>query len=202
MRPPGPKLTKDGIALEGPDSDGLKGDLRERGGQGVHFSRKGLREHGGKWAEKVGPWVERQLRTELSPTALWKNYDPDHGNFKEEIVTQETRDGIFNRDSYISAYVLGEEIRVYCRYSVKAGATKAPGLLNVHGWMGAAHVDRRFVDDGWAVMAHDYCGKTRDRPHSAKYPETLRHGNMDQKVAGPVRSQTLDGEFITDPRQI
>jgi hypothetical protein len=53
-------LARDGIALAGPDSDALKGELRERGGQGVHFSGKGLREHGAKWAEKVLPWIERQ----------------------------------------------------------------------------------------------------------------------------------------------
>jgi len=51
------------------------------------------------------------------------------------------------------------------------------------------------------VMAHDYCGKTGDRPHFTKYPESLRHGNMDSKVAGPARARRLDGEFITDPRQ-
>jgi hypothetical protein len=54
-----------------------------------------------------------------TPAALWKDYDPNQGAFKEEIVKQETRDGIFSRDSYISAYVLGEEVRVYCRYKVK-----------------------------------------------------------------------------------
>lgn len=49
-------LWDDGIALEGPDSDALLGDLRD----GVHFSGKGLREHGARWAEKVAPWLERQ----------------------------------------------------------------------------------------------------------------------------------------------
>jgi dienelactone hydrolase len=136
-----------------------------------------------------------------TPAALWKDYDPNQGAFKEEIVKQETRDGIFSRDSYISAYVLGEEIRVYCRYKVKAGVEKAPGLLVVHGWMGAAEPDRKFVEDGWAVMAHDYCGRTGDRPHFTKYPETLRHGNMDRTVAGPARAQDLDGKQITDPKQ-
>ena len=136
-----------------------------------------------------------------TPAALWKDYDPDQGAFKEEIVKQETRDGISSRDSYISAYVLGEEIRVYCRYKVKEGAAKAPGLLVVHGWMGAAEPDRKFVEDGWAVMAHDYCGKTGTRPHFTKYPETLRHGNMDRTVAGPARAQDLDGKQITDPKQ-
>lgn len=53
-------LWKDGIAFEGPDSDALKGKLRERDGQGVHFSGAGLREHGAKWAEKVIPWLQQQ----------------------------------------------------------------------------------------------------------------------------------------------
>ena len=146
-------------------------------------------------------WQLHAAEPRTTPPALWKDYNPNHGHFNEEIVKQDTQNGIFHRDSYISAYVLGEEIRVYCRYSVKVGATTAPGLLVVHGWMGAANPDRTFVDEGWAVMAHDYCGKTGDRPHFTKYPEKLRHGNMDAKVAGPVRSKTLDGEFITDPRQ-
>jgi len=136
-----------------------------------------------------------------TPAALWKDYDPNQGGFKEEIVKQETRDGIFKRDTYISAYVLGQEIRVYCRYSVKTEATKAPGLLIVHGWMGAPEPDRKFVEDGWAVMAHDYCGRTGDRPQFTKYPAELRHGNMDRTVAGPVRAQDLDGKQITDPKQ-
>jgi hypothetical protein len=53
-------LWKDGIALEGPDSDALKGKLRERDGSGVHFSDEGLRVHAAKWAEKVLPWLHAQ----------------------------------------------------------------------------------------------------------------------------------------------
>jgi len=49
-------LWDDGVALEGPDSDTLKDDLRD----GVHFSGKGLREHGARWAEKVASWLEKQ----------------------------------------------------------------------------------------------------------------------------------------------
>ena len=56
MRVAQKSLWDDGIALEGPDSDALRGDLRD----GVHFSGKGLREHGARWAEKVEPWLEKQ----------------------------------------------------------------------------------------------------------------------------------------------
>ena len=51
-------LWRDGIALEGPDSDALNGKLRQRDGQGVHFSGSGLRAHATKWAEKLIPWIE------------------------------------------------------------------------------------------------------------------------------------------------
>ena len=46
-------LWKDGLALEGPDSDALRGEFRDGGGKGVHFSGAGLREHGARWAAKV-----------------------------------------------------------------------------------------------------------------------------------------------------
>jgi hypothetical protein len=53
---------KDGLALEGPDTDALKSQWRESGGRGVHFSGPGLREHAARWVEKVGPWLAKQVR--------------------------------------------------------------------------------------------------------------------------------------------
>ena len=52
-------LWQDGIALQGPDSDALKGTLRERNGLGVHFSAEGLRAHAHRWADKIIPWIEK-----------------------------------------------------------------------------------------------------------------------------------------------
>ncbi|MCX7417864.1 MAG: prolyl oligopeptidase family serine peptidase [Planctomycetia bacterium] len=135
----------------------------------------------------------------LNPKQVWADYDPNLGDFKEEIVKQETKGGFYYRESYISAYVLGEEVRVYCLYKVKEGAQKAPGLLNVHGWMGAASIPKDYVDEGWAVMSYDYCGQTGTRQHSTKYPEKLRHGEMS---GGRVIGSSLpDRTAITDPKQ-
>lgn len=50
-------LWKAGIALEGPDSDALRGELRDGGGKGVHFSGEGLKAHAHAWAEKLAPWI-------------------------------------------------------------------------------------------------------------------------------------------------
>ncbi len=48
------------VALDGPDTDAIKGEFREKNGKGIHFSGKGLREHGARWAEKVGAWLEKR----------------------------------------------------------------------------------------------------------------------------------------------
>jgi dienelactone hydrolase len=138
---------------------------------------------------------------DFKPGLLWSEYDPDAGDFREEVVSEKTVDGIRMRESYISAYVLGEEIRVYCKYSIKEGVTQAPGLLDVHGWMGAANPGRDMVLDGWAVMAHDYCGKTAGRPQYTRYPDRFRHGNMDRSVGFRVDGALENGQQITDPRQ-
>ena len=53
-----------------------------------------------------------------TPPDVWKDYDPDAGDFKEEIIEEKTEGGIYYRDSYISAYVNGTEIRVFCKYAV------------------------------------------------------------------------------------
>lgn len=51
------KLWDRGLSLEGPDTDDLRAGYRA----GVHFNSNGLQKHGQMWAEKVGPWLEKQL---------------------------------------------------------------------------------------------------------------------------------------------
>lgn len=58
-----------GVALQGPDTDALKGELRANHGRGVHFSGPGLRQHAARWVEKVAPWLEKQLASSgMKPT--------------------------------------------------------------------------------------------------------------------------------------
>ena len=136
-----------------------------------------------------------------TPPEVWKDYDPDAGDFKEEIISEETKDGIYYKDSYISAYVNGEEVRVYCKYAVKADAKNAPGLMNVHGWYAFPRLDMGLVNEGWAVLAHDYCGKKEGRAHYTKYPKELVYGNMDQQSANPEGYRPFDPAQITKPSQ-
>ena len=50
------------VALEGPDTDAMVGDLRDHGGTGIHFSKKGLKAHGEAWAKDVGAWLDGELK--------------------------------------------------------------------------------------------------------------------------------------------
>ena len=139
--------------------------------------------------------------TQPTPPQIWTDFNPDAGDFREEIVSEQTSKGIYSRESYISVYVNSEEIRVYCKYKVKADAKNAPALMDVHGWMGAPRISDDYVADGWAVMAHDYCGKAHNRTHYTKYPKSLQHGNMDRKEGPPVWAHTTGRKPITDYRQ-
>jgi dienelactone hydrolase len=64
--------------------------------------------------------------------------------------------------------------------------------------MGMPTVSTEYVNDGWAVMAHDYCGKKDNRTHYSKYPEKLAHGRME---ANTIHAKLPDGKEITDPNQ-
>jgi dienelactone hydrolase len=136
-----------------------------------------------------------------TPPEVWKDYDPGKGDFKEEVVRQVINDGILYKDSYISAYINGQEVRVFCKYAVKVGVKKAPGLLNVHGWMGGPAIDMKYVKDGWAVMAHDYSG-INTRSDYTKYPDALAHGHMEAKKMGYalIYDRMPDGSQTTNPK--
>ena len=62
------------------------------------------------------------------PPDIWKDFDPDAGDFKEEVIYEKTVKGIYEKHAYISTYVNGVEIRVFCKYAVKEGAKNVPGL--------------------------------------------------------------------------
>ena len=136
-----------------------------------------------------------------SPPDVWKDFDPNAGDFKEEIILEEIKGGIYYRDSYISAYINGEEVRVFCKYAVKEGVQKAPGLMNTHGWMGGPSIDMQYVNDGWAVISHDYSGLTKRSQHT-KYPPKLGHGHMDAKEKGfaLIYDKMPDGSQTTNAK--
>jgi alpha-L-fucosidase len=60
------RLWERGYSLEGPDTDQLRAEYRA----GVHFNGKGLQKHGQMWAEKIGPWIEKQIIAEKSSDTL------------------------------------------------------------------------------------------------------------------------------------
>ena len=66
------------------------------------------------------------------------------------------------------------------------------------GWV----VDHRYeiVNDGWAVMAHDYSG-IKSRGDYTKYPEATAHGHMEAKKMGYhlIYDRMPDGSQMKNP---
>ena len=114
----------------------------------------------------------------LTPPEVWKGYDPDKGAYKEEIVKEWDVGNVHYKDFYISAYVNGEEIRMFCKYAAQQGATNLPAILDMHGWGGAPFISSDFISRGYAVMSQDYSGFHKDRTEYTKYPPSLKHGNQ------------------------
>jgi hypothetical protein len=56
------KLSQNGFALEGPDTDTLKAPYRENSGKGTHFNDAGLKAHGLLWAQSVEIYLDPLLR--------------------------------------------------------------------------------------------------------------------------------------------
>ncbi len=61
MRTVHQRLWDTGVALQGPDTDTLTGDMRDCDGKGIHLSPKGLRRHGEMWAECVSKYLDKIL---------------------------------------------------------------------------------------------------------------------------------------------
>lgn len=53
----------------------------------------------------------------LKPPEVWKGYDPDAGEFKEEVLKRWTENGANYKEVYFSAYINGHEVRVYGIYA-------------------------------------------------------------------------------------
>lgn len=51
-------VTDGRLTMAGPNTDLLTGLLREKHGQGVHFSAEGQKRHGEAWADIVSRWIE------------------------------------------------------------------------------------------------------------------------------------------------
>ena len=129
-----------------------------------------------------------------APPIVWAGYDPDAGAYNETIIAEWDVGNVHYKDFYISVYLKGEEIRMYCKYAAQSGATNQPAILNIHGWYGAPSLNSEFINRGYAVMSYDYSGDLYSRTEYTKYPPALAHGNQisNTRIADPDVKATSD----------
>ncbi len=154
------KLWQDGIALQGPDTDTLIGDRRDMGGAGIHFSPKGLFEHGQIWADLVGDYIDDVLEidTRLKLTArAWPeadalfHRDPNWlgGDDAYSLDLGEGRVAWFFGDSFVAPTVQGDRRgTTMVRNSVGIQTGYDPTTANFKAyWQQSADKPRSFIAD-------------------------------------------------------
>ena len=132
----------------------------------------------------------------LTPAELWKDYDPDKGAYEEEIVKQWDQGTVHYKDFYISAYVNGEKIRMFCKYAAEKSPKKLPAMLCIHGSGGQAFIEKKFIEKGYVVLSYDYTGEMKGREYYSIFPKALEHGNKNKSSWLPSSNAKSSSVYI------
>jgi len=117
----------------------------------------------------------------LTPPEVWKGYDPDAGEFNEEVLKRWNEDGADYKEVCFSAYIGEHEVRVYGIYAApgKKPDVRLPAVMHLHG--GGQTVNNNWLKTwtarGYAAFTCNYHGEWPNRKRFTIYPKALRHAN-------------------------
>jgi len=126
----------------------------------------------------------------LTPPEVWSSYDPDAGEFNEEVLKRWTEKGADYKEVTFSAFIHGETVRVYGLYAAPSGAKSVPAVMHLHG--GGQTVNPQWLEAwtarGYASLSCNYHGVWDHRDRYTVYPEALKQGN--HRLAGSLEMAT------------
>jgi dienelactone hydrolase len=119
----------------------------------------------------------------LTPPEVWSAYDPDAGEFNEEVLKRWTENGAEYKEVFFSAHINGQTVRVYGLYAApgRAGTpvARVPAVMHLHG--GGQTVNKQWLEAftarGYAALTCNYHGVWENRERFTIYPEALKQGN-------------------------
>lgn len=197
-------LWKSGSALEGPDTDELAGDYRDQGGKGVHFSGKGLRAHGRAWAEKVTPWLMKELAKKETVVFVLagqsnmqgqgvvsmdheKYYNGGKGNLVWSIDYSQSKEKMKHLRDDEGDWTGPKNVRI--RYKQKHEVRTGPLTIGYTGYGGSSHIGPE-LQFGFVVGEH-----FKDR--EVLLIKTAWGGKSLHKDFRPPSSEGETGEYYT-----
>lgn len=148
-------LWESGLALEGPDTDSLTGENRDHNGKGVHFSGKGLRAHGRAWADKVEPWLSKELEKKKAVVFVLagqsnmqgqgvvsmdheKYYNAGKGNLIWSMEHSQSKEKMKHLRDDQGHWVSPQNVRI--RYKQKDEVRSGPLTVGYTGYGGISHI--------------------------------------------------------------
>ncbi len=150
-------LWRDGMALEGPDTDALVGEMRDNGGRGVHFSGAGLRAHGLAWMDKVAPWIEGQNQPDGLPVKVFilagqsnmegqgvvsmdgeRDYNGGRGNLVWSLRNSASQGRMQHLRGADGEWVVREDVEI--SFHSRAGLRRGGLTVGYTGYGGSSHI--------------------------------------------------------------
>lgn len=147
-------LWESGVAHEGPDTDGLAGANRDRGGKGVHFSAVGLRAHGQAWVEKVSPWLVKELEKRIKVFILAgqsnmegqgvvsmdhkDHYNGGKGNLVWSMENSPSKDVMKHLRDSDGNWVERDDVEI--SFKAKGKVRRGPLTIGYTGYGGSSHI--------------------------------------------------------------
>jgi len=126
----------------------------------------------------------------LTPPEVWSGYDPDAGDFNEEVLKRWTEKGADYKEVLFSAYLHGQTVRVYGLYAAPTGLKSVPAVMHLHG--GGQTVNPQWLEAwtarGYACLSCNYHGSWEHRERYTVYPDALKQGN--HRLAGGMEMAT------------
>jgi len=116
--------------------------------------------------------------TILTPVTLWKDFD-DTLPFEEEIISQREFDGVCYREVYFGGRKTQDgRVKIYAKYYTPVGVERFPAVLVMFeaGFPSDEQFVRLLLDNGYGVLAVDYCGNMGAGKHTV-YPDDVEYAN-------------------------
>ncbi len=197
-------LWESGLALEGPDTDALTGDYRDRDGKGVHFSGKGLRAHGWAWAGKVGPWLTKELKKEKIPVFVLAGqsnmqgqgvvsmehetyYNGGKGNLVWAMEYSQSKEKMKHLRDAKGKWIGPGNVRI--RFKQKGKVRSGPLTIGYTGYGGSSHIGPE-LQFGFVVGEHF-------KSHDVLLIKTAWGGKSLHKDFRPPSSEGETGEYYS-----
>lgn len=115
----------------------------------------------------------------LTPVTLWKDFDETLPLNEETVREWKENSAVFRDVYFYGRQTKKGRVKIYARYALPEGVESCPAVMILFeaGFPFDRTFIMRFIKEGYAVLAVDYCGE-REKSLYTHYPEDIDYANF------------------------